>query len=192
MSGKQAKTLTNSQIARALRFARQGRYPERNTVMILLSSKAGLRAGEIAKLTWPMVLTSAGTIGSHIELTDEAAKKRSGRTIPIHPVLGRALVGLRAKGQRTGPVIASERGQSPMRPSSVVNWFKLQYAGLGFDGCSSHSGRRTFITKAARMVYRAGGSLRDVQQLAGHSSMEQTQAYIEGDEAAKRRLVSYI
>jgi hypothetical protein len=40
--------------------------------------------------------------------------------------------------------------------------------------CSSHSGRRTFVINAARLVFQAGGSLCDVQQLAGHRSIAQT------------------
>jgi len=59
-------------------------------------------------------------------------------------------------------------------------------------GCSSHSGRRTFITRAARKIVEAGGSLRDVQQLAGHASLATTQRYIEGDTDAKRRVVAMI
>ena len=35
-------------------------------------------------------------------------------------------------------------------------------------------------------------SLRDVQQLAGHSSLATTQRYIEGDTEAKRKLVNLI
>jgi hypothetical protein len=52
-----------------------------------------------------------------------------------------------------------------MRPLSIVVWFANVYRMVGFDGCSSHSGRRTFITRAARLVHHAGGSLRDVQIL---------------------------
>ncbi len=63
---------------------------------------------------------------------------------------------------------------------------------LGFDGCSSHSGRRTFITRAARKASEAGGSLRDVQQLAGHASLQTTQCYVEGNTDAKRRLIAMI
>jgi len=65
-----------------------------------------------------------------------------------------------------------------MTPMSIVVWFSRAYEALGFDGCSSHSGRRTFITRAARVVHKAGGSLRDVQLLAGHRSIQTTQRYI--------------
>jgi len=51
---------------------------------------------------------------------------------------------------------------------------------MGLNGCSSHSGRRTFITNAAKKISSVGGSLRDVQMLAGHSSLAVTQRYIEG------------
>jgi integrase len=103
------------------------------------------------------------------------------------------LVLLRRKTGEDDAVIRSERGGSRgMRPSSVVNWFRQLYRELGLNGCSSHSGRRTFITNAARLVFKAGGSLRDVQQLVGHRSIEQTQAYIDGSARAKRRLIQLI
>jgi integrase len=191
MAGKQAKTLTKQQLATALRRAGCGRYPDRDRAMILLSVKAGLRAGEIAKLTWPMVLDSQGRISGYIALHDAAAKKRSGRTIPLHLQLIRALLMLKQPHGASGPIIRSERGDA-LRPGSVVNWFRHFYGDLGFAGCTSHSGRRTFITNAARLVFKAGGSLRDVQQLAGHRSIEHTQAYIDGDTRAKRRLVALL
>jgi integrase/recombinase XerD len=159
--------------------------------MILLSVKAGLRAGEIAKLTWPMMVDAQGRIASHIEFHDAAAKKRSGRTIPLHRDLIQPLRRLQKRAGGRGPVIRSERGNA-LRPGSVVNWFARLYWELGFEGCSSHSGRRTFIINAARLVFRAGGSLRDVQQLAGHRSIEHTQAYIDGDTRAKRRLINLL
>ena len=71
-----------------------------------------------------------------------------------------------------------------MRANSIVNWFVAMFAELELEGCSSHSGRRTFITAAARNAHRAGGSLRDVQLLAGHQSIDTTQRYIDGDTAA--------
>jgi integrase len=191
MAGKQAKTLTRQQVVAALRRANRSRYPQRDRVMILLSFKAGLRAGEIANLTWPMLLDSRGRLSGCIELPDAAAKKRSGRAIPMHPQLVTALKALRQQNGSSGRVIRSERGVG-LQPGSVVNWFARLYGELGFVGCSSHSGRRTFITNAARLVFRAGGSLRDVQQLAGHRSIEQTQGYIDSDTHTKRRLISLL
>ncbi|MBF0325824.1 MAG: site-specific integrase, partial [Alphaproteobacteria bacterium] len=84
MAGRQAKILTRTQERALLRHAASGRYPERDRVMVLLSIKAGLRAGEIARLTWPMVLDPQGRVAERIELHDKAAKKCSGRTIPMH------------------------------------------------------------------------------------------------------------
>src|SRR3954453_17393505 len=144
MAGKQAKTLSRQQVRTALSRARRGRYPQRDRVMILLSVKAGLRAGEIAKLTWPMLLRPDGRIADTIELHDRAAKKRSGRCIPLHPRLRWELSRLRRQTGATAAVIRSERrGQTGMRPSSIVNWFRQLYRELGLSGCSSHSGRRT-------------------------------------------------
>ncbi|WP_407636036.1 tyrosine-type recombinase/integrase [Paramagnetospirillum magneticum] len=79
-----------------------------------------------------------------------------------------------------------------MTANTVVAWFSRLYDRLGFLGCSSHSGRRTFVTNAARKVGQAGGSLRDVQQLAGHRSLAMTARYIESDSDSQRRLVNLI
>jgi integrase/recombinase XerD len=191
MSGKQAKVLSQDDIRKLLVYASSTRHPLRNRVMVVLSVKAGLRAGEIANLTWDMVIDASGGIGVAIELRDHAAKKGSGRLIPLHPDLRAALQEWRDLSVGTGAVIGSERG-GPMTPVSIVNWFAAAYRALGLNGCSSHSGRRTFITRAARLVHKAGGSLRDVQLLAGHRSIQTTQRYIDGDTDAQRRLVSLI
>jgi integrase len=192
MAGKQAKVLSDQQISRLLSYVRTSRYPKRNRVIVLLSVKAGMRAGEIAKLTWPMVLGASGEIANSIEIEDRIAKKRSGRRIPMHPSLKAALIALQRDSDGEGPVARSERGGGAMTPISVVNWFAKAYQSLGLEGCSSHSGRRTFITRAARVVHKAGGSLRDVQLLAGHQSIVTTQRYIDGDSDAQRRLVALI
>ena len=89
MAGKQAKILSDDQGDRLLLFASTTRNPIRNRVLVLLSLKAGLRAGEIANLTWPMVTDPVGDIGTVIALEDQCAKKKSGRVIPLHSELGR-------------------------------------------------------------------------------------------------------
>jgi integrase len=191
MLGRQAKVLSAADIQDLLIFADLTRHPSCNRVIVLLSAKAGMRAGEIAKLTWDMVVDASGDISAVIELRSHAAKKGSGRFIPVHPDLRRALAAYRNLSTGTGPVIRSERGGA-MTPLSIVVWFNRAFHNIGLNGCSSHSGRRTFITRAARLVHKTGGSLRDVQLLAGHRSIQTTQRYIDGDTDAQRKLVSLI
>jgi integrase len=191
MAGRQAKILSDYQAHRLLVYVGATRHPVRNGVIVLLSVKAGLRAGEIAALTWDMVLDPSGEIATVIELHDNVAKKKGGRLIPMHPELHTALTAWKQQTDCRGPVIKSERG-GRMAPCSIVNWFATAYRRLHLEGCSSHSGRRTFVTRAARLVHQAGGSLRDVQLLAGHRSILTTQRYIDGDSDVQRRLVSLL
>lgn len=192
MKGKPAKVLGVTDLRQAIRVAAQQRYTYRNKAMVLLSFKAGLRAGEIAALEWGMILDATGRVGRFIELPACVAKKGSGRRIPLGPELTAALrLLLRQQHTWEGPVIRSSRGRH-MTAKAVVNWFTALYRRAGFEGCSSHSGRRTFVTRAARLVTKAGGSLRDVQQLAGHRSIQTTQGYIEGDAQAQHRLIRMI
>ena len=191
MPGRQAKLITPSVLRGMLSHVRHSRSPKRDRVIILLSVKAGMRAAEIAQLDWSMVLDVRGQINDTIALHDAIAKKRSGRRIPMHQDLRQALSALSQQSNPRGPVIRSARGGA-MRPNSIVNWFVQLFAELGLDGCSSHSGRRTFVTVAARNAHRAGCSLRDVQLLAGHRSIETTQRYIDGDTRGQRKLVSLL
>jgi integrase len=78
MCGKQAKILSDDHLEDVLLFAETSRHPLRNRVIVLLSAKAGLRAGEIARLTWAMVTDPRGAIGTFLELPDRAAKKGRG------------------------------------------------------------------------------------------------------------------
>ena len=80
--GKQAKTLSKGQIEATLGYLAKTRYPIRNRVIFLLSIKAGLRAKEIALLTWEMITDASGEIGKAIHLQDKASKGRSGRGYP--------------------------------------------------------------------------------------------------------------
>jgi integrase/recombinase XerD len=191
--GTPAKVLAPGEVRRLRKRAACGRYASRNTVMVLLSFKAGLRACEIAGLDSTMVLDPSGRLGSSLMISSTIAKNGRARRLPLHHELRGALQQLhKAYGRlRAGTVIRSQRGGA-MTPRSVVNWFKGLYDDLGLDGCSSHSGRRTFITLSARLISRAGGSLRDVQELAGHSDLSTTQRYIEGDRDAQRKLVGML
>lgn len=194
-NGLQAKILSEAQEQAALVTIAEHRYPIRDKVIFLLSFRAGLRAKEIAKLTCEMVTDVEGELATAIDLTNDASKGASGRRIAMNAQLRQSLLDLFAtydgRQEPDAPVVRSERGGA-MTPHSIVEWFSDLYRALGFDGCSSHSGRRTFITRAAKKIHAAGGSLRDVQSLAGHKYLNTTQKYIEGDSEAQRRVVDLI
>ena len=156
--------------------------------------RAGFRAKEIASLTWEMVTGSDGEIGDAVQLRNAASKGRSGRVIPLNRELRQALVELRASKQRgrASPFVITTERSTVTSPHVIVLMFDKWFRALGYQGCSSHSGRRTFITNAARKISTVGGSLRDIQILAGHSALSMTQRYIEADAAAQRKIVDLV
>jgi integrase len=99
MIGKRAKILAQAHVEDLLFFARHTRHPIRNQVIVLLSLKAGLRAAEIANLTWDMVVDPTGEIATTLELRDHVAKKGSGRVIPVHSDLREALMHVKSPSE---------------------------------------------------------------------------------------------
>lgn len=197
--GKQAKVLSKPQIDALYLSLGLSRDPDRNRLIFLLSVKAGLRAKEIAGLTWAMVMDASGELADQIALENIASKGSSGRLIPINKQLKqdlqrqleKCLSRTTVQNLRSQRIIQTQRGQETS-PQVIVNMFKGWYARAGLVGCSSHSGRRTFITNAAKKISTVGGSLRDVQWLAGHSSLQTTQRYIDGDSDARRKVVDLV
>jgi integrase/recombinase XerC len=196
MQGKQAKIVSPTQERAILGYLATTRYPARDRVMVLLSIKAGLRAKEMASLTWAMVTDAQGQVAEVLHVSNRASKgKTGGRTMPLHPDLQAARVTLQRErvdmAAPERPILFSERGGG-LSPATVRLWFHRLSTSLKMEGCSSHSGRRTFMTRAARTVSQVGGSLRDVQELAGHTSLAMTQRSIEDDTEAKHKLVALI
>jgi len=191
---RQAKILSKGQTDAVLGYLAKTRYPERNRAIFLLSARAGLRAKEIASLTWAMLTDAEGEIGDAIRLVDQASKGSSGRTIPLNRDLKAALVQIHKAqvGGRASPFVVTTERATRTSAAAIVNLFAVWYRALGFNGCSSHSGRRGFITNAARKIGTVGGSLRDVQLLAGHASLSTTQRYIDAHADAQRRIVDLV
>jgi len=191
MAGRQARTISSAQLDVLLAHVRGRKDYLRSRVIVLLSARAGLRAAEICGLEFSMVLGPNGEVSHTIAVEDRIAKKKHGRKIPMRPEIRTALVALlRRTPDRTGTIIRSRKGGA-MNPNSLVNWFKALYLECNFEGCSSHTGRRTFLTELSRRTHEAGASLRDVQLLAGHSSISTTERYLDGSSLAQRKLVGF-
>ena len=193
--GKQAKILTDAQQQAVLAYLRGRRNGERDTIMFLLSVDAGLRAKEIASVTWEMITDAEGNLTDEIRLENKATKGESGGVVYMSKRLYEELAQFAVWQQEfqrrgtTGTIIKAEKSGKQMSAQVVVNWFYTLYKRLGYEGCSSHSGRRTAITKWSRKISSVGGSMRDVQALARHSSLQMTQSYIETNADAMKKVV---
>jgi integrase/recombinase XerD len=186
--GKQAKTLNETQQKVILSYLSTGRHSKRNVVLFLLTLDAALRAKEVAELTWEMLTDGEGNLTDEIRLQDKASKGRSGGLVYQSKRLQVAIRDYAQGKVLKGRVITSQRGGG-MSAQVVVNWFYNLYNELGYEGCSSHSSRRTAITRWARNIHSAGGTLVEVSRMARHSSVSMTQRYIEVSEDACRRVI---
>ena len=196
--GKQAKTFNRTQIKMISEFLLNNRYGLRDQTIFYFSVKCGLRSKEISNLKWSMVMNSDGSVGGYLNLPNSSSKGRSGRVVPLNKDLKKNLERMLEEHQilndfdpQTSFIVSTERSKSTT-PQSIVNMFQRWYGRLGLVGCSSHSGRRTFITETSKKITTVGGSLRDVQLMVGHSSLQTTQRYIESDSESQRKVVDLL
>lgn len=158
MLAKQAKTLSNAQVKTVLLHLDSSRNPIRNRLIFLLSTKAGLGAKEIAELTWRMVTDAQGEISHEIRLENSASKGLSGGVIAMNAELRPSLIEWRQQSwllNARGRAIRTERS-SETCAAVIVDLMRGWYLELGFEGCSSHSGRRTFVTNAGSQDFIGG------------------------------------
>jgi integrase/recombinase XerD len=187
MPGRQARILSDEQIKQLLTFAARSQNHRRNGVLVLLRLKAGRTARKIAKLSCPILVDPAGRLGTTSEFRDRDAKMRGGRRILRQPRTAASLEAWQRATADYGAEIKSERS-GPMTLVSIVNRFALACPAPGFEGCSSHTGWRTFTIRAVKLIHQVGGLIRDVQPPAGHRSIVTPRRYND----ARRKLASMI
>lgn len=175
-----AQTLTDPQIARSL-AAIDGwsKTPIRDKLMLLLTFRAGLRSQEVALLDWEDVTDADRRLTHTLHVTSHAAKYGRERYIPIREDLLVALRLWNAESARCSGPMFLDRWKKRITPNAVQQKLARIYERAGLHGASSHSGRRTFATRAARSAGKVGCSLRDVQHLLGHADIATTETYVD-------------
>lgn len=199
MNIKRAKTLSNDIFQRLLDFVQvTSKHSVRDSAMLMLSFKCGLRAKEIAGLRWRDVTDASGEIlpdGSWIWLPAMIVKgRRQDTKIPLHPDVRAALVALKGVHPNpAGPITlmyAPLAKNKQMSTNNVTVYLHRLYQKFGVEGCSSHSGRRTFITKLARSCNEFDCSVKDVQMLARHLDIRTTEKYIDPSAGAMKLMAA--
>jgi integrase/recombinase XerD len=183
----QAKTLTESELKRLLKVVAAERYGARNRIVVLLGHWAGMRVGEIASLQVSDVINNDGSVKDTINLSPEQTKGNAPRTVHLPKKLQEELAAyLRREGRsRTSPLITSQKSNKGFNANSLCSTVKHWYNLAGIDNGSSHSGRRSFLTKLAAQ----GVSARVLQELAGHRNLATTQRYIDVNDEMKKSAV---
>lgn len=187
MTVNRAATLTSKQIDGVVRHINQtSETPERDELMFLLSHLAGMRVGEITKLNIDTAFLDAeGRVPLRsdlrlIRVLSNTSKGERYREVPMHQRIAESLKRFIKRHPHINYIAFSTRnGGNRLAVDTVTWWFWKLYREAGLHNCSSHSGRRSFATRSARMLNNYGQSLKDLQVLLGHTRLETTQAYIE-------------
>lgn len=185
---KQAKTLEPRELQAVLNYVATTRHAHRDRAIVLLTFYAGLRAHEIASLTWGTVLGTDGRVLPEFLLLPSQTKGKRGRRVflsqKLQIELSAYLSNLGHKIRNEDPLFKTQR-QTRFTANAISHLFLKTYKSAGITGASSHSGRRTFITNLAAQ----GVGVRVLASLAGHASIATTQRYIDVNDNQLRAAV---
>ena len=189
---KQAKTLDERELRRVLDHVATRTHAARNRAMIMMTFYGGFRVGEVAQLRQEDIYDAEGNVKPEVRLDGERVKNKHARTVFLPERLRKELAVYRGTFQCFGPQLPLFPTQKcPKRgftPNTAAQHFANIYKAAGLDGATSHSGRRTFITRLASK----GVSVRVLASLAGHKSITTTQRYIDVNDEMKRAAVELV
>lgn len=154
--------------------------PTVDGMIFRLSFRAGLRVDEIAHLTNDAFLDPRGRLTGQIRIS--VTKGNRPRSIVAHPEILEFYERFAWENPDLHWFAASPRDRRQMRPSALCMHMKRRFEGFGFAGCTSHTGRATFITELARRHNEFGCSLWDVMEIAGHKHLSSTAKYLRTSE----------
>ena len=186
----QAKTLNEKELKKVLNYIAVRKHAARNRAMLLTTHYCGMRVGEVAALRIGDVLAADGTIIDEVRLQPEQTKGKHARTVFLPEKLRKELIAYLATIDRsdlTNPLFYSQK-RDGFNSNTLCQHFHWLYKQAGIAGASSHSGRRSFITGLASK----GVGVRVLMSLAGHRSIQTTQAYIDINDDMKRKAVELI
>jgi len=176
----QAEVFGEKELKQVLKIIEMGNHPERNNAIVIISNYLGLRAKEIASLKIGDVY-DGNNIKKTLRLIAEYTKGSKHRDVSLENkvVISALSTYINARSETESiniqaPLFKSQKGTA-FSPNAMARVLKVIYTSAGFPNASSHSGRRSLITKLAY----AGIDVNSIRQIAGHSSISTTQLYID-------------
>jgi len=172
----QAKVLNPQELRKVLDYTATRRHSVRNRTMLLLTHYAGMRVGEVAALRINDILNSDNTIKSEVRLMPNQTKGKHARTVYLNGRMQKELAlyikTLKIKDP-SKPLFYTQK-KDGFSSNSLTQYFFYLYRGVGLEGASSHSGRRSFLTGLANK----GTAIHILKSLAGHRNISTTAAYL--------------
>ena len=175
---KQAKVLTDTELKKVIAYIDAfDRHAERNKAIILLTHYCGMRVSEVASLLVSDVVSVDNNINDVIYLKANQTKGSKSRRVFVSK---KAKTALKRYLQSDLSVIQrvylfNTQKSKRFNTNALTTLIKRLYERVGIVGASSHSGRRTFITKLAT----SGVNVRVIAEAVGHSNISITNRYIE-------------
>ena len=160
--------LTEREVEKLIQAAKGNRWGQRDSTMILIAFRHGLRASELCGLQWSDVEFESGTL--HL-------RRVKGGATSTHPLLGNELRALRVlKREAKSPFIfVSERGA----PFSVSGLAKL-IERAGVEAEMPFKIHAHMLRHACGFVLaNRGADTRSLQAYLGHRSIQSTVRYTE-------------
>lgn len=176
-----ASVLTDKDYLKIRNCIRSKKYK----LLLDLARYTGERWGAIRQLRVADIWDDNGKVRSHITFRAITRKantkgKRKTRECPIHPQLLELLEAYRPEESSwLFPRASDSSSPLPLRTADAMLRRAVAEAGLGHKGISTHSTRRTFITR----LWEKGVDLHTLQELTGHSDTKTLRAYIDTDPA---------
>ena len=196
----QAKTLNEKELNLLLLYIKTRKYAVRDRAMVLMTYWGGMRIGEVAATKIGDVLNADGTIKEEMRLTAAQTKGKHARTVvlaeklrkELHAYLKtrfteKELIAVTYSDYMNKPLFATQKREG-FNANTACYHFHMLYKGCGLNGCSSHSGRRSYITSlSARAV-----PLKVLMELVGHRQAQTTMRYIDVTTDMKKAAVALL
>lgn len=184
-----APVLTTGQIQAVLRVARnRRRLAGRSVAALALSLGLGLRAKELAALRWSDIYEVDGSLRQVLHLKAAYTKGSKTRDVFLSSPKLRRILDVYGAGSPQplveAPLFTSQKG-GPLTPASMARFIKVIYCDAGLPRATSHTGRRTLITRLAER----GVDLKSIAAIAGHASIRTTAIYVESNPARLSRIL---
>ena len=183
-----AATLDQAQHKTMLEYLSNSRHSERNTAIYLFTYRAGLRIGTVAGLRLNDVIDTSGKVKEVVNLHSSIVKGGKNYAAYInHPELRQAIkeyISVRPSGRPIEALFVSQKGNG-FTSNSLSHLMLKLYGSAGFDGASSHSGRRSFATN----ILCSGVDIVALKTLMNHSNISTTAEYVSHNENYLKRAI---